>query len=947
MKDNDKHVTIIGDGNIVGDHSRANVGSGRDKSPPLDLDGPESEAARRRYRKALREQYNVIETHAFSALANDAEVGSPRRLPLLGEKGTYVPLEFDLGSTQREYSEAVQKVARDPDIAQILEKDLTQVSDEELSAIPRTGPASLIEVLGFPGHVAIIGDAGSGKTTILKVISSILAAEDPVKLAPEFFTVFLRDPLPIPVFLPLRFFEQACREPDGEYTHCPDDLLRFTDTWFQRWYTGPDLPPRFLEAHLHAGRAWLLLDALDEVADADHRETVRNVLQTLAGQLPETTRLIVTARVSSYHNARLDDRFTVVTVRDLDDDRRKQLVHAIYQGLALPDHQRRADELAARFSRSEALQDLGRTPVMVWTAAVIHALRGELPESRAALYDAYVDMLLKQSFKRTRGAVEALTPLTDSEDWPLADRRHYLTYAAFKVHALLERQPERQADRHVVVGEDELIHDVLAPYFHENLSDTLRKAHDRAREFVTLMVERSGLLYENEQGYYSFGDHLTMQEFLAAYYLAENYPLEEPLAYAEFLQDKAGRSWWREVVLLAAGYLGQKSGFQGRKFLQQLTRNREEPETALTFLSLAGRGLLQLRAGRKRPTWYKGLAQDFANRLYARLYAEPTNAPISVRHDAGLVLGRLYGLPGDETGVGDPRFTGPQGLPDFVQIPAGTFWMGSTEEEVEHWIKETGKEYDKDELPRHEVYLDAYEVAKYPTTNAMYAHFIAAGGYENERWWAEAIAVGDWKEGKVNTYVEGWQDIPRYWDNTRWNNPSQPVVGVNWYEAVAYYRWLTATLDDGYVYRLPTEAEWERAARGPTPSGSPASEEERRIYPWGNDWQEGFCNSKEAGLEQTSPVGLFPQGATSEGLHEMVGNVWEWCRDWYAEDAYAESDPRNPTGPDSGSNRVLRGGAWYNDGPPVCRCGSRFRFAPRSRINGWGFRCVRTLSSVP
>jgi formylglycine-generating enzyme required for sulfatase activity len=296
-------------------------------------------------------------------------------------------------------------------------------------------------------------------------------------------------------------------------------------------------------------------------------------------------------------------------------------------------------------------------------------------------------------------------------------------------------------------------------------------------------------------------------------------------------------------------------------------------------------------------------------------------------------LGRLYGLPGDETGVGDPRFTGPQGLPSFVQIPAGAFWMGSTKEEVEHWTEETGKDYFDSELPRHEVYLDVYDMAKYPTTNAMYAHFITAGGYEDERWWKEAIEDEYWNEDSGFRYG----NAPRYWDDARWNNPSQPVVGVNWYEAVAYCRWLTATLNDGYVYRLPTEAEWERAARGP----------QGWAYPWGDAWQEGFCNSKEAGLEQTSPAGLFPQGATSEGVHEMVGNVWEWCRDWYAEDAYAESEPRNPTGPASGSSRVLRGGSWYNDGPPVCRCGYRDRYNPWGGLSLRGFRCVRILSSVP
>jgi formylglycine-generating enzyme required for sulfatase activity len=300
-------------------------------------------------------------------------------------------------------------------------------------------------------------------------------------------------------------------------------------------------------------------------------------------------------------------------------------------------------------------------------------------------------------------------------------------------------------------------------------------------------------------------------------------------------------------------------------------------------------------------------------------------------------LGRLHGLPGDESGFQDPRFSDPHGLPSFVEIPAGAFWMGSTEEEIEHWIKKTGKERYTHELPRHRVYLDAYEVARYPTTNAMYAHFIDDRGYGDGRWWEEAIADGYWKAGRVKNWLDDqWYAAPRYWNDARWNNPSQPVVGVSWYEAVAYCRWLTARDEQGYLYRLPTEAEWERAARGP----------EGRIYPWGDRWVAGACNSEEVGLEESSPVGIFPQGATREGLDDMVGNVWEWCRDWYAKDAYARSAPRNPTGPDNGKTRVLRGGSWYNVGPSVCRCGYRDRYNPWNGLNDWGFRCVRTLSSA-
>ncbi len=907
------HAEINGDGNVIGDGNVVHIGGGTSTPPPLDLDSPRAATARARYLAALRERYGVIETHAFTALAEDERVGQPLRLPLLGEQGVYVPLAFDAADAR--------------------EARLHRRDKDALEAQERAGkPLTLAEVLRLPGHLALIGDAGSGKTTVLHVLVSLLAAEQPVALGAE-LAAALPQETPLPVLLPLRFFEHACNAAAAtDYTRCAADLLRFVDTWFNRWCPEANLPPGFLAAHIGAGRAWFLLDALDEVADPSNREAIRNVIEGLARSL-NGTRLIVTARIAAYRATSLNQDFSVVTVRDLEAEQRTRLAHAIYRGLALPDAPARADDLAQRMESNAALQALARTPVMIWTAAVIHALRGELPEGRAALYDAYVEILLKKSFERTRYDTAALDALTDGLGWTESNRRHYLTYLAFKVHELLETQTERQGEV-VVVGEDELVDEILKPYFHENLSLSRVDARKRAEEFVALMVERSGLLYETGNGY-RLGDHLTMQEFLAGFYLAENYADEDPEGYAAFFRERARRTWWREVMLLAAGYLGQKPGFKGQKFLRQVVKAGVREGEELAALALAGRGLVQLRVGHKRPDWYPGLAQNFANRLYALLYAGGTDAPLPQRQEAGLVLGLLHGLPGEEEGLPDPRFIGPEGLPAFVKIPAGAFWMGSTEEEVAHWMKLQDNDNAKDELPRHRVTLSGYAVAKYPTTNAMYARFIAAGGYANPDFWEEAITAGDWKEGQVNTYVEGWQNTPRYWNDSRWNNPAQPVVGMSWYEATAYCRWLTATLQDGYEYRLPTEAEWERAARGP----------QGWAYPWGDEWRENACNSKEAGLEATSPVGLFPAGASAEGIEDLAGNVWEWCADWYG--SYQEGEQFDPKGPEKGSSRVLRGGSWYEDGPSVCRCGCRLWGFPRSGDIGGGFRCVRTLSSAP
>jgi formylglycine-generating enzyme required for sulfatase activity len=910
MGDRGNQITIFGDGNIVGDHSSADVRRGDAAPPLLDLDSAKAEAARERYRQALRERYNVIETHAFTALAPDDQVGSPKRPPLLGEGGVYVPLTFD--TPRLEIDPQFHEFSDDMQVRTAWEFD--------------RGP--LPEVLKlFPGHLVIIGDAGSGKTTALHFIVSALTADDPETAFGARFEV-LGGQRPLPIFLPLRLFEHACAggyAPDT-YNHCVADLLHFMDDWFARWCPAADLPPGFLADHVLSGRAWLLLDALDEVADPRHREAVRNVIHDLADQLQDT-RLIVTARVAAYRDTRLDDRFAVVSVRDLDEGQRTQMVHAIYRGLALDNPDRYAADLNDRFRGSRALQDLTRTPVMVWTAAVIHALRGRLPEGRAALYDAYVDILLKKSFERARDDAASLEELVGGQDFSLQDRRHYLTYAAFQVHRLLETRPERhpgEEDQVILVGEDELVDEVLAPYLQDKmyLSDW-REARQNARRFVALMVERSGLLYETTQGY-TIGDHLTMQEFLAGCYLGDGYQMDDAEGYAAFLGEKMDRSWWREVFLLAAGYLAEEKGFKAPKFLEEIARQGESPGEHLTALALAGRGLLQLQAFAQPPSWYKGLAQQFANRLYQMLYAEPVAAPVEVRQEAGLVLGRLYGYPG-EGGLRDPRFAGPQGLPAFVEIEEGWFWMGGDDSS------------EKDENPRHRVYLDGYEIARYPTTNAMFDRFIKDGGYGDERWWTEAIQDGYWKDGKVKDYwTEDWHSQPRYWDDSKWDNPSQPVVGVNWYEAMAYCRWLTATLDDGHIYRLPTEAEWERVARG--------SQGVR--YPWGDDWREDHCNSEEAGLGVTSPVGIFPQGAAEGDIEDLVGNVYEWCRDRYGEDYYAHSqDERNPSGPDQGDSRVLRGGSWYSEGPSRCRCGCRGRGFPGGGGYGGGFRCVRTSSS--
>ncbi|MFZ4850752.1 MAG: SUMF1/EgtB/PvdO family nonheme iron enzyme [Caldilinea sp.] len=276
----------------------------------------------------------------------------------------------------------------------------------------------------------------------------------------------------------------------------------------------------------------------------------------------------------------------------------------------------------------------------------------------------------------------------------------------------------------------------------------------------------------------------------------------------------------------------------------------------------------------------------------------------------------------------------------FVPVPAGEFVMGSSEEEADAALALCNASYGDcerswfaDEQPQHTVYLDEYWIGRTEVTNAQYQQFVDAGGYETEGYWSSA--------GWQARTVEGWER-PRCLDEDDVNVPDQPVVCVSWYEAEAYTRWLSE--ESGMAIRLPTEAEWEKAARGT----------DSRIFPWGNEFDGSrlnYCDANCAydhgdeanddGYAFTAPVGSYPGGASPYGAMDMAGNVWEWVSDWYGEDYYRQSPSANPPGPEMGETRVLRGGSWSSDANNV-RSADRDYYNPGNWYSYFGFRCVRS-----
>ena len=258
----------------------------------------------------------------------------------------------------------------------------------------------------------------------------------------------------------------------------------------------------------------------------------------------------------------------------------------------------------------------------------------------------------------------------------------------------------------------------------------------------------------------------------------------------------------------------------------------------------------------------------------------------------------------------------PDGSPmAMVLVPAGTFLMGNA------YHGDDAALGNVDERPQHQVNLSAYRIGKCEVTRRQYSRFMTAGGYGNRALWSAPGWV--WKTSLGRTRPEYWAVQQDWGTGTFTQTSSHPVVGVTYYEAEAFCKWAGL--------RLPTEAEWEKAARW---DGHP------RIYPWGDTWDPAKCNGNSDATARTAPVGSYPAGTSPYGCQDMAGNVLEWCRDWYG--SYPSGAQVNPLGPTTGTYVVNRGGSWTDDSP-LLRTAARLYNLPWLSFVNRGFRCVQTV----
>lgn len=771
---------------------------------------------------------------------------------------------------------------------------------------PQTDIA-LNEVISLANHLVIIGGPGCGKTTVLLhmawALASSLLSGQPDPAHSRLGMTMAPHKLPLPIFVPLASFARYRRHVRAGSAAREKTLAHFISHHLVSKEADFDLPGDFFMQLLQHGQdVILLLDGLDEVANEDERAEVRESVENLISGR-EAMRVLVTCRTVAYRSGRtaLGADFREIDVQPLDAQQHiAPMVAQAYACIFPNDGAQRAERIddllsgiwhleeERRARLGNAAEALVSSPLMVRLLLIVHFNNRALPDERADLFDKAINALLQVDYGHDESDIREL-----SKDWTLY--RDMAQHLAFHMHGQgldQGREIDEAALKRALREEVE---------FRPHIDAFLGHARQR------------GSVLEERGGTYRF-IHLAFQEFLVARYLREVTGGESRDAVVAVLQHRLDDPWWREPILLLAGYWRTKAPKPARALLSALMGTGEAPDACFSAAELAGTAALEWRESGE------AIRADCAHRIVTLLNnadALAQSRPI-IRARAGDVLARL----------GDQRFD-PQrfhlpadDLLGFVRVPANRqFRIGTRKTDAKRVAEIIGSDVPDAEISDALTPTAEFYIARYLVTVAQFRTFVDAARFK-------LGASGSLRDP----------------DN-------RPARFVNWHEAMAYCEWLNAVVatsplvqgnrialmvqSGAWRVALPSEQEWERAARGAL-SG--------RVYPWGDEPDPNRANCAEAAIYATTAVGCFE--ANNSGLYDMIGNVWEWTRSRYTTSPYRAQDGRENDSPTYNDLVVVRGGSW-NDPRDRTRCALRNVRLPILRDANLGFRVILRASPVP
>ncbi|MCP4267793.1 MAG: SUMF1/EgtB/PvdO family nonheme iron enzyme [Candidatus Brocadiaceae bacterium] len=739
---------------------------------------------------------------------------------------------------------------------------------DRLSSLDIKGAFGIMEQRNIKDMV-ILGDPGSGKTTLLKyMLIMLVEGNGKEKLG-------IRGSV-VPFFAPLR----DLKDPDNE---------KFVDFIMNECnLDGFDIGSKAVTELLEKGRAIILLDGLDEVADRQQRVKTCGWIDRSRRRFPGT-KFVITSRFAGYmEDSRLDVGAMELYIQDFTQDEVHTFLTRWYEAVEAalnPGQDEGKWRLKGRKDAQKLFEDiigidylmkLAKNPLILQIIALVHRDRGRLPQRRVELYDECTNVLLEK-WDMAKGLNVLLTA---------REARSILQPLALWLHGEVGRRSMRM---------EEIIKVIKGPL------EELGKSDLNPEELLRNIRDRSGIFMGYSESEYGF-THLSFQEYLSAEEVRN-------LGTISTLIGNYNVRWWREVILLCLA-LDNPSVIE--KFMELIIPSEQFKSGEISIVLDAitdsikkpSSPFLKVAKDKGQPVGLRQKVIDILSHIridkviteLKELTNDIEKVIVVSAYQALKTLNAADGIQKPLTLKEEhERIIHEKDSSEMVLVPGGDFLFGSREDD---------KIADSNEKPQKIINLPDFYMDVYPVTNDQYCVFLNAveptsGGLES---WI--YLEGEYQKEKCRiSEKEGVYTVEEGFGN-------HPVIYVYWNGADAYAKWARK--------RLPTEQEWEKVARGT----------DGRAYPWGEEFRQDVCNTKESGIGHTTPVGKYPEGKSFYGCYDMSGNVWEWTSSLYKE----------------GKNwHTIRGGSWRSSNTR-CRCAARV--LNYGGLIGYfdfvGFRCART-----